>query len=152
MWMHFQPGEGPSRDLLRNCEIFANLRLTFVSSSITHTSSLPSPESTTWRPGTEATRCRGWGGGTPASRRPSATARTTMTTMMTTTTTTIQGMISSPESSRLSKRTRKKTLEMGWKTQAKFWSTVCRKTSSFQKSFSKHYLTLMTLSMRTLNL
>ena len=30
----FQPGEGPSRGLLRDCEIFSNLRLTFVSSSI----------------------------------------------------------------------------------------------------------------------
>ena len=28
----FQPGEGPSRGLLRDCEIFANLRLTFVCS------------------------------------------------------------------------------------------------------------------------
>ena len=29
----FQPGEGPSRGLLRDCEIFANLRIAFVSSS-----------------------------------------------------------------------------------------------------------------------
>ena len=27
----FQPGEGPSRGLLRDCEIFGNLRITFVS-------------------------------------------------------------------------------------------------------------------------
>ena len=26
---HFQPGEGPNRDLLCDCEIFANLRLNF---------------------------------------------------------------------------------------------------------------------------
>ena len=30
----FQPGPGPSRGLLRDCRIFANLRLTFVSSSM----------------------------------------------------------------------------------------------------------------------
>ena len=30
----FKPGEGPSRGLLCDCEIFANLRLAFVSSSI----------------------------------------------------------------------------------------------------------------------
>ena len=30
---HFQPGDDPSRGLLHDCEIFANLRLTFVSSS-----------------------------------------------------------------------------------------------------------------------
>ena len=30
----FQPGEGPSGGILCDCEIFANLRLTFVSSSI----------------------------------------------------------------------------------------------------------------------
>ena len=30
----FQPGKGPSRSLLRDFEIFAKLRLTFVSSSI----------------------------------------------------------------------------------------------------------------------
>ena len=30
---HFQPGEGPCRGLLRDCEIFANLRIAFVSSS-----------------------------------------------------------------------------------------------------------------------
>ena len=30
---HFQPGEGPCRGLLRDCEIFANLGIAFVSSS-----------------------------------------------------------------------------------------------------------------------
>ena len=29
----FQPGEGPSRGLLRDCEIIANLRIAFVSST-----------------------------------------------------------------------------------------------------------------------
>ena len=29
----FQPGEGPSRGLLRDCEIFGNIRITFVSST-----------------------------------------------------------------------------------------------------------------------
>ena len=32
MWKHFQPGGVPSRSLFRNREIFANFRLTFVSS------------------------------------------------------------------------------------------------------------------------
>ena len=31
--MHFQPREGPSRGLLRDCEIFGNIRITFVSST-----------------------------------------------------------------------------------------------------------------------
>ena len=30
--MRFQPGEGPSRGLLRDYEIFGNIRITFVSS------------------------------------------------------------------------------------------------------------------------
>ena len=30
----FQPGEGPSRVLLRDCKILANLRVIFVSSSM----------------------------------------------------------------------------------------------------------------------
>ena len=30
----FQPGDSPSRGLLRDCEIFGNLRIAFVSSSI----------------------------------------------------------------------------------------------------------------------
>ena len=38
----FQPGEGPSRGLLRDCEIFANIRITFVSSSTAGTT-LPLP-------------------------------------------------------------------------------------------------------------
>ena len=33
---HFQPGEGHSRGLLRDCEIFMNLWITLVSSSNTH--------------------------------------------------------------------------------------------------------------------
>ena len=33
----FQPGEGPSRGLLRDCEIFGNLRITLVSSSKEYT-------------------------------------------------------------------------------------------------------------------
>ena len=32
----FQPGDGPSRGLLCDCEIFGNLRTTFVSSSTAH--------------------------------------------------------------------------------------------------------------------
>ena len=35
--MHFQLGEGPNRGLLRDCEIFANLHLAFVSSSSGYT-------------------------------------------------------------------------------------------------------------------
>ena len=38
--MCFQPGEGLSRCLLRDCEILANLRLAFVSSSTLYTSQL----------------------------------------------------------------------------------------------------------------
>ena len=33
---HFQLGKGPSRGLLRDCEIFVNLRITFVWSWITN--------------------------------------------------------------------------------------------------------------------
>ena len=33
MLVSFQPGERPSRGLLRDCETFANLRLTFISGS-----------------------------------------------------------------------------------------------------------------------
>ena len=32
----FQPGEGPSRGLLRDCEIFGNIPITFVSSTISY--------------------------------------------------------------------------------------------------------------------
>ena len=33
MWKLFQPGEGPSRGLLRDCEIFGNIRITFILST-----------------------------------------------------------------------------------------------------------------------
>ena len=32
-WLRFQPGEGPSRGLFSDCEIFVNIRLAFVASS-----------------------------------------------------------------------------------------------------------------------
>ena len=35
---NYKPGECPSRGLLRDCEIFANLRITFFSSTTSHTS------------------------------------------------------------------------------------------------------------------
>ena len=59
--MHFQPGEVPSRGLLRDYEIFGNLRITFISSSTVCTSRLA-----TGRHSARAarTRRRGTGRGT----------------------------------------------------------------------------------------
>ena len=64
LWKHFQPGEGPSRGLLRDCEIFGNLRINFVSRSsfkalLPLCWSLPSP-------GCSSTLGTGWW--TPAAR------------------------------------------------------------------------------------